>query len=589
MKNCDYIKRYNEWISNPYFDREDKEELLAIKDEEEIYDRFYKELRFGTGGLRGIIGMGTNRMNKYTVTKATQGLANYIMSLGQEAMYRGVVIAYDSRIMSKEFAQSTALCLNANGICTYIFPDLRPTPECSFAVRYLRCIAGVVITASHNPPEYNGYKVYWEDGGQIVPPHDKNIMEQVAAIGDYASIKGMSLDSAVENGLFHILGEDVDEEYYVQLMRQTIHSEYIKEAANRLRIVYTPLHGTGMVPVAEVLKRLGFQNVYVVLEQEKPDGKFPTVKSPNPENKEAFSLAIELAIEVDADIILATDPDADRLGIYVKDVTGVMSAQKKYLIDKESYPYVCFNANMTGALMAEYVLREKDKLGLLPDNGALLSTIVTTNLARRIADFYHVKYIETLTGFKYIGEQIKLFERDNSYSFVYGMEESYGCLVGAYTRDKDACGAVAILCEISSYYVLQDKSLCDALIDLYEKYGYYVERAYSKTMKGERGSKEITDMMKKLRKSPPDSIGGINVLAVRDYARGIRLDKSSGEEQSLGLPQSEVLYFEMEGDAWCAIRPSGTEPKIKYYFGVCSNSFEQAESCLKMIKESITS
>ena len=578
-----YQEKYQFWLDAPYFDEATKQELRAIAgDEKEIEDRFYRDLKFGTGGLRGVIGAGTNRMNVYTVTKATQGLANYISELGDKAKDQGVVIAYDSRRMSPEFSKATALCLNANGIKTYIFDSLRPTPELSYAVRKLGCVAGVVITASHNPPEYNGYKVYWEDGGQITPPHDKNILAHVAKVEGYDQVLTMDYDMAVNKGLYNMVPVSVDEDYYVELVNQVIHPEVIAQVTDKLRIVYTPLHGTGNVPVQEVLRRLGFTHVYVVKEQEKPDGNFPTVKSPNPENPDGFALALALAKSVDADIVLATDPDADRLGIYVKDTNYTFADTE--LANTPEYPYVRFNANMTGALMGEYVCREKKNNGTLPKNGAICSTIVTSNLAKAIADAYDLKFIETLTGFKYIGEQIKFFEEQNTYQYVYGMEESFGCLVGDYTRDKDACGAVVMLCEVAAYCANRDETLCDAMNQMYEKYGYYFEGAKSVTLKGVDGAKQIKEIMDNLRANPLKEVAGIPVVAIRDYSVDTRIELATGTVTETRLPKSNVLYYELENNAWMAVRPSGTEPKIKYYFGVNEASMKAAEKKLAEMK-----
>lgn len=579
-----YQDRYKEWLESEVFDEETKSELRAIaQDEKEIEDRFYKDLKFGTGGLRGVIGAGTNRMNIYTVTKATQGLANYIKSLGDEAISKGVALAYDSRNMSPEFAEATALCLNANGIKTYIFDSLRPTPELSYAVRKLNCVAGVVITASHNPPEYNGYKVYWEDGAQITPPHDKNILAYVAEVTDFNQVLKMTLEDAKEQCLYNMVPNSIDEDYYNELVEQTIHSDVIPKIAEDMTIVFTPLHGTGNVPVQEVLKRLGFTKVYVVPEQEMPDGDFPTVASPNPENPEGFAMALALAKAVKADIVMATDPDADRLGIYVKDINGVFEGTE--LANTDDYPYVCFNANMTGALVAEYVCRERKNTETLPANGALCSTIVSTNLAAAIAKEYNLKFIETLTGFKYIGEQIKFFDENNSYKFVYGMEESYGCLVGDYTRDKDACGAVVMLSEVAAFYKMQGKTLCDAMEEIYTKYGYYREGAYSLTLKGADGEARIKEIMNNLRSNPITEVAGLKVVALRDYKEDKRVDFENNAETVTGLPKSNVLYFELENDGWFAVRPSGTEPKIKFYFGVNETTMKQANDKLAEIKE----
>lgn len=564
-----YKERYKEWMEAEIFDEDTKRELQEIAGEEkEIEDRFYRDLEFGTGGLRGVIGAGTNRMNCYTVRKATQGLANYIIS--QKGQEKGVAIAYDSRHMSPEFAREAALCLNANGIHTYLFDSLRPTPELSFAVRELGCIAGIVITASHNPPEYNGYKVYWEDGAQITPPHDKNILAKVAEVNDYAMVKTMSEEAAKEQGLFEIIGSKIDDRYMEELKKQSIHPQLICDMAKELKIVYTPLHGTGNLPVRRVLKELGFEQVYVVPQQERPDGDFPTVSYPNPEDPKAFELALGLAKEKDADIVLATDPDADRLGVYCKDTkTG---------------EYVSFTGNMSGMLIAEYILREKKKTGSLSKNAALVETIVTTDMAKAIAEAYQVKLVEVLTGFKFIGEQIKFFEEQGSYQYVFGLEESYGCLAGTYARDKDACVAVMMLCEVAAYCKSRKKTLWDEMLAMYEKYGYYREGLHTMTLKGMEGAAQIQKMMSDLRQDPPKVLAGKKVLAVRDYKADLRKDLATGEETKTGLPNSNVLYYELEQNSWCCVRPSGTEPKIKFYFGVKGSSLEDADRQLEQVK-----
>ena len=473
--------------------------------------------------------------------------------------------------MSPEFADEAALCLNANGIKTYRFESLRPTPELSFAVRELGCISGIVITASHNPREYNGYKVYWEDGAQITPPHDKNILAEVAKVTEFSQVKTMDKSHAEKEGLYVTVGKEIDDLYMEQLKRQSIHPELIKKAAGDIKIVYTPLHGTGNLPVRRVLKELGFENVYVVKEQELPDGAFPTVAYPNPEDAKAWELALKLAREVDADIVLATDPDADRLGVYAKDTkTG---------------EYVSFTGNMSGMLIAEYILRERTQTGTMPQNPVLVETIVTTDMAKAIAADYHTALIEVLTGFKYIGEQIKLFEQQNSYHYVFGLEESYGCLAGTYARDKDACVAVMMLCEVAAYYKLQGKTLWDAMLAMYEKYGYYKEGLATLTLKGIDGAKQIQEKMSSARSNPPKELGGLKVLAVRDYKEDTRKDMETGEVSSTGLPESNVLYYELENNAWCCVRPSGTEPKIKYYFGVKGTSLDDAQAKLEVLKK----
>ena len=568
-----YQETYEKWCTDPYFDEATKEELRALQqDEKEIEDRFYRQLEFGTGGLRGMIGAGTNRMNIYTVRQATQGLANYILS--QKGQEKGVAIAHDSRIMSPEFAREAALCLNANGIKTYLFESLRPTPELSFAVRELGCMAGIVITASHNPSEYNGYKVYWEDGAQITPPHDKNILAEVAKVTNFAMVKTMDEDAARVEDLFCVIGTDFDDKYIAKLKEQSIHPEIIPEMAKDMKIVYTPLHGTGNIPVRQVLRELGFTQVYVVEEQKKPDGNFPTVPYPNPEDENAWTLALKLAKEVDADIILATDPDADRLGVHAKDTkTG---------------EYISFTGNMSGILIAEYILRERRATGTMPENPALVETIVTTDMAKAVAAQYDTTLIEVLTGFKYIGEQIRRFEETGSHHYVFGLEESYGCLAGTYARDKDAPVAVMMLCEVAAYYKKQGKTLWDAMTDMYEKYGYYKEGLATVTLKGIDGAEKIQTMMDDFRKNPPKKLGDFEVLAYRDYKEDVRKDLATGETEPTGLPTSNVLYYELENNAWCCVRPSGTEPKIKFYFGVKGTSLQDAEDQLEGLKKAMT-
>ena len=567
-----YMDVYRQWCTDSYFDADTRAELEAIRDDAaEIEDRFYKQLEFGTGGLRGIIGAGVNRMNIYTVRQATQGLANYIISRdGQE---KGVAIAFDSRKMSPEFAEEAALCLNANGIRTYIFDSLRPTPELSFAVRELGCISGIVITASHNPGEYNGYKVYWEDGAQITPPHDKNIMAEVAKVTSFSQVKTMKKEDATREGLYRIIGSEMDDHYMEELKKQAVHPDLIREMAKDIRIVYTPLHGTGNLPVRRVLKELGFEKVYVVKEQELPDGSFPTVAYPNPESPLAFELALKLAEEVNADIVLATDPDADRLGVYCRD-TGTGR-------------YVPFTGNMSGMLIAEYILRERTAMGAMPERPALVETIVTTDMAKAVAEAYGTECIEVLTGFKYIGEQIKLFEEQNTFHYIFGLEESYGCLAGTYARDKDACVAVMMLCEVAAWCKKNGQTLWDAMLDMYEKYGYYKEGLETKTLKGVDGAEQIRKLMQDSRKNPPKKLGGFEVLAVRDYKEDSRKDMVTGAVEKTGLPVSDVLYYELSDNAWCCVRPSGTEPKIKYYFGVKGKSLEDAEQKLAALKEDL--
>lgn len=554
----DYRKKYEEWTTNSYFDEDTRKELLNLKgNENEIKERFYKDLEFGTGGLRGILGAGVNRMNLYTVRRATQGLANYIIKQGGEK--KGVAIAYDSRRMSPEFALDTALCLNANGIRAYLFESLRPTPELSFTLRELGCIAGIVITASHNPPEYNGYKVYWEDGAQITAPKDAEIIHEVNAITDFSAAKTMQKEDAVQAGLLRMIGRDMDDKYMAELKKLVVNP--VSEEGKKLKIVYTPLNGTGNLPVRRILKELGFEQVYVVPEQENPDSEFTTVGYPNPEDPKVFTLAKKLADKVGADIILATDPDADRLGVQVR---------------KENGEFVLFNGNMTGALIAEYVFSQKAANGTLPKNAALIKTIVTGNISNQIASNYHAKLIEVLTGFKYIGEQIKLFEQTGSNEFVFGYEESYGCLVGTHSRDKDAVVAVMTLCEAAAYYKSKGITLYEQMNNIYKKYGYYKENLVSVTFKGIEGMDKMKSIMEEYRKNPPKKAGEYQIQKIRDYKNDTITDLETGKVTPTGLPKSDVLYFELGKDAWCAIRPSGTEPKIKFYFGVKGESMEDA-------------
>ncbi len=557
-----YKESYQEWLTDPYFDEKTKEELRGIEqDEKEIEDRFYKELEFGTGGLRGVIGAGSNRMNIYTVRKASQGLANYVIkNNGQD---KGVAIAYDCRFMSPEFADVTALCLAANGIKAYVFDSLRPTPELSYALRELHCIAGVVVTASHNPPEYNGYKVYWEDGAQVSVPRDEEIIDEVNKV-KITEAKTMDMEEAKAKGLYNVIGSEMDDKYIAELKKLIIHPEVIEEMADDIKIVYSPFHGTGNVPVRRILKELGFKHVFVVPEQELPDPKFTTLDYPNPEDPKAFTLALKLAKEKDADIVLATDPDADRLGIYAKDTkTG---------------EYIPFTGNMSGMLIGEYRISEEKKMGTLPSNGALVKTIVTTNLADAIADAYGLKLIEVLTGFKYIGDQIKNFEQEGSYEYVFGLEESYGCLVGTHARDKDAVCAVMCLAEAAAFYKKEGLTLWDQMINIYNKYGYYREGIHTITLKGIDGAEQIKAMMEKIRTDPPKSFGSLKVNRFVDYDKG---------PEVTGLPYSNVLYFDMENDSWCCVRPSGTEPKIKFYMGVKGTSLEDSDKKLEELKEAV--
>ena len=557
-----YKEMYEAWISNPYFDEETIAELKALAgNDAEIQDRFYKDLEFGTAGLRGVIGAGTNRMNVYTVRKATQGLANYINK--QNTDKKRVAIAYDSRRMSPEFANEAALCLSANGIKAYIFDSLRPTPELSYAVRELDCIAGINITASHNPPEYNGYKVYWEDGAQITPPHDTGIMDEVLAVTDYNTVKTMDRKEAEEKGLYEVIGQAIDDSYIECLKKLIIHQDSIDAVGDELKIVYTPLHGTGNIPARRILAEIGFKNVYVVPEQELPDGEFPTVSYPNPEAAEAFELALKLAKEKDADLVLATDPDADRLGVYVKDA--------------KSGEYITLTGNMSGCLIGDYEIGQRKATEGLPEDGYLIKTIVSSNMADAIADYYEIGLIEVLTGFKYIGQQILGFEESGKGSYLFGFEESYGCLVGTHARDKDAIVAVMKLCEAAAYYKTQGKTLWDAMIDMYEKYGYYKDDVTSVTMPGMEGLAKIQAILESLRNDTPKKIGGYKVLSARDYKADTITDLATGEVKPTGLPSSNVLYYELSDDGWFCVRPSGTEPKVKFYYGLVGKDLKDAE------------
>ncbi len=567
-----YKEQYTHWLESDYMDEATKEELRQIAgDEKEIEERFYTELEFGTAGLRGIIGAGCNRMNEYTVRKATQGLANYILKVGGQD--RGVAIAYDSRHMSPEFADVAALCLAANGIKAYVFESLRPTPELSYAVRKLHTIAGINITASHNPPEYNGYKVYWEDGAQITPPHDSGIMDEVKAISDYAVCKKMDKEEAIAAGLYQTIGADIDDSYIAELKKLVVHQDAIDAVGSEIKVVYTPLHGTGNIPVRRVLKELGFTQVYVVPEQELPDGDFPTVSYPNPEAKEAFTLGLALAKKVDADLVLATDPDADRLGVYVKDAqTG------------EYHP---LTGNMSGCLIGDYLIGQKKELQGLPEDGVFIRSIVSTNMADAIAKHYGIALVEVLTGFKFIGQKILEMETTGKGTYLFGMEESYGCLTGTYARDKDAVVASMALCEAAAYYKTKNMTLWDAMIAMYERYGYYQDGITAVTLKGIEGLEKIGTIMNTLRADAPKKIGAYQVTAVRDYKKDTITDVATGEVRPTGLPSSNVLYYELTDDAWVCVRPSGTEPKVKFYFGIKGTSIADADAKAEAMKGAV--
>ncbi len=567
-----YKEEYQRWCEDPSFDEETKKELLSIKnDEEEIKDRFYKELEFGTAGLRGVIGMGTNRMNKYTVGKATQGLANYIIEQGTQD--KGVAISYDSRRMSDEFSLQTALILNANGIKTYLFESLRPVPELSFAVRELDATAGIMITASHNPPKYNGYKVYWDDGSQIVAPRDKDIINKVRSITDFKEIKTISKEDAIKKGLFNVIGKEMDDKYIETLKNKILNPEIVREQGKDLKIVYTPLHGTGNTIAERLLNELGFKNVYVVPEQAKPDGNFPTVDYPNPEDKKAFKLALELAKKVDADVVLATDPDADRLGIYAKDTkTG---------------EYMPYTGNMSALLIAEYRISQMKEKGILPEDGMFITTIVSSDLAKAIAANYKLECIEVLTGFKNIGAVMKKAEENHDKTYVFGFEESYGCLIGDYARDKDGIAAVMSLCEAAAYYRSKGITLWDQMNNIYEKYGYYKEDQVSIVLEGAEGAEKIKEMMTGMRNKNVEQIGKYKVLCFKDVDRDYVKDMITGEESKTGLPKSNVLYYQLENNSWCCVRPSGTEPKIKLYFGVKGECEKCATEELETLKDAM--
>ena len=559
----DYMKIYQEWLSNPYFDEDTKAELRAIEgDENEIKERFYMDLEFGTAGLRGVIGAGINRMNIYVVRRATQGLANYIIKQG--GADKGVAIAYDSRHMSPEFAMEAAMTLAANGIKAYKFESLRPTPELSFAVRELGCIAGINITASHNPPEYNGYKVYWEDGAQFTPPHDKGVTEEVLAIEDLSTVKTTDEASAAAAGKYEVIGREIDDKYIAQVKAQVVNQKAIDEMQDQISIVYTPLHGTGNIPARRVMKELGFTHVYVVPEQELPDGDFPTVSYPNPEAAEAFSLGLKLAAEKNADLVLATDPDADRLGVYVKDAG--------------SGEYIPLTGNMSGSLLCEYVLSQKKAAGKIPDDGQVIKSIVSTNLIDAVAKEYGCELIEVLTGFKWIGQQVLKNEKTGRGTYLFGMEESYGCLIGTYARDKDAISATAALCEAAAYYKQKGMTLWDAMVAMYEKYGYYKDAVKSIGLSGIEGLAKIQSIMETLRNNTPIEVGGYKVVSARDYKLDTIKDMASGEVKPTGLPSSNVLYYDLNDGAWICVRPSGTEPKIKFYYGIKGSSMEDADA-----------
>ena len=567
-----YLEEYKKWCENPEFDEETKKELLSIKDDEkEIEDRFYKELEFGTAGLRGVIGAGTNRMNQYTVGKATQGLANYILEQGTKN--KGVAISYDSRKMSKEFSMQTALILCANGIKTYLFENLRPVPELSFAIRELKCTAGIMITASHNPPKYNGYKVYWDDGAQIVSPRDKDIIAKVRAVESFSEIKQISEEEAKNKGLLNFVGTEMDDQYIEKLKSLILNPEIVKEQGKKLKVVYTPLHGTGNMVAERLLKEIGIKNLYVVPEQKDPDGKFPTVDYPNPEDPKAFKLALELAKKVGADVVLATDPDADRLGIFAKDTkTG---------------EYKNYTGNMSALLIAEYRISQMHEKGILHKNGMMITTIVSSNLTKAIGKYYGLEVYEVLTGFKNIGAVMRKAEENKDKEYVFGFEESYGCLIGDYARDKDGIAAVMALCEAACYYQSKEMTLWDQMIAIYKKYGYYKETQVSIVREGAEGAEEIKQIMTNTRNKNIEKIGDYKVLTFKDIEKDYVKNMITGEESKSGLPKSNVLYYELEDNNWCCIRPSGTEPKIKLYMGVKGKTDEEASEKLEDLKQAM--
>ncbi len=563
-----YKEKYEEWLNSPVFDKEVKEELESIKgNEKEIEDRFYKELEFGTAGLRGVVGYGTNRMNKYTVGKATLGLARYIVK--QNGQNRGVAIAYDCRHMSKEFSEEVAAILNYNGIKTYVFDDLRSTPELSFAVRELKCISGIVITASHNPPEYNGYKVYWEDGAQIIAPVDEEIINEVNSIQDYSQIKLMDKKEAIEKGLYNVIGKEIDDKYIEAIKKNILNWDSIKAQADNLKVVYTPLHGTGGKLAPRILEEMGLKSIYYVKEQMEPNGDFPTVEYPNPEDPKAFKCAIELAKKVDADIILANDPDADREGMFVRDNNG---------------EYIRFNGNMTSLLIAEYLFSQMKEKNIIPQNGAMIKTIVSSNLADAIAKEYNLKLYQTLTGFKHMAKIIRENEISNENKVLFSYEESFGCIIGTHVRDKDGIVAIMSICELAAYYKNKGISVYEQMQNIYKKYGYYLEDQYTITIKGAEGAIKIKEIMEKMRTNPPENIGKYKIVSISDYQLKKYISLMTKEEKETTLPKSNVLYYELENDNWCCIRPSGTEPKIKMYFGIKENNYDDAKNNLEYLK-----
>ncbi|MEB8804237.1 phospho-sugar mutase [Bacillus cereus] len=566
-------QEFSRWLSYAQLDAELKEQLENMKqDEKKIEDSFYKNLEFGTGGMRGELGAGTNRLNVYTVRKATKGLASFIEKLGEEAKKRGVVVAYDSRHKSPEFAMEVAATLGARGITTYVFESLRPTPVLSFAVRHLHTVSGIVLTASHNPPEYNGYKVYGEDGGQLPPKEADELISYVNAVEDELTVEVADVEQLKADGLLHIIGQEVDDAYAAELNNVIINKEMVEKVGKDLKIVFTPLHGTSNISVRRGLKEVGFTDVTVVKEQELPDPNFSTVKSPNPEEHAAFEYAIRDGEKVGADVLIATDPDADRLGVAVRNHNG---------------EFQVLTGNQTGALMLDYLLSQKKENGTLPENGVVLKTIVTSEIGRTIAKAYGLDTIDTLTGFKFIGEKIRQYEESGQYEFQFGYEESYGYLIRPFCRDKDAVQSVLFACEVAAYYKSQGKTLYDGLLEVFEKYGFFREDLVSLTLKGKDGAEKIQEMMAKFRENPPKEVAGLTVVAVEDYKASVVTSLQDGHKEEIHLPKSNVLKYQLEDGSWFCLRPSGTEPKIKFYFGVKDSSLQNSEQKLLTIKEDI--
>lgn len=563
----------DKWLNNESLDGDLKEQLYKLKeDEKSLEELFYKNLEFGTGGMRGEIGPGTNRMNIYTVRKASEGLAQYLLSKGEESAKRGVVISYDSRHMSPEFALEVAKTVGKHGIKSYLFSELRPTPELSFAVRHLGAAAGVMVTASHNPPEYNGYKVYGDDGGQLPPKQADALTNFVNSVEDELSIEVTGKEELLANGLLQYIGEDIDQIYLENVAKIQLNKEIVEKVGEELKIVFTPLHGTANKLVQEGLKQFGFKNVTVVKEQEHPDPNFSTVKSPNPEEHAAFELAIKYGKEIDADILLGTDPDSDRLGVAVKNAEG---------------EYQVLTGNQTGAIMLHYLLSQKAEKGLLPENGIVLKTIVTSEIGRAIAESFGIPTFDTLTGFKFIGEKIKEYEKTGKHTFLFGYEESYGYLMGDFVRDKDAVQAAIFAAEVAAYYKAQGKSLYDALMEIFEKYSYYKEALSSLTLKGKDGAEQIANILEEFRSNPPKEIAGIRVTAVEDYKASIRKQLSNGKLNPISLPKSNVLKYFLEDGSWFCVRPSGTEPKCKFYFAVKGSSLNESEQLVNNLQQAV--